>query len=118
MTLTQIILTLFLLFALSRVMLRYKSGEVSFRSLLFWTGIFGLAIISVLFPDITSEVANKAGITRGVDAVVYTSIALLFYLVFRLYVYLEDIRHDITSIIGKISMKEETSHGRKKTSKN
>ena len=99
-------------------MLRYKSGEVSFRSLLFWTGIFGLAIISVLFPDITSEVANKAGITRGVDAVVYTSIALLFYLVFRLYVYLEDIRKEITTLIRMIAIKNKSSHDHKKSSQN
>ncbi len=118
MTLTQIVLTLFLIFALSRVILRYQSKEVSFRGLIFWTCVFGLAIIAELFPNITTEIAKMLGITRGVDAVVYTSIALLFYLVFRLYVYLEDIRKEITALIRMIAIKDKSSHDHKKSSQN
>lgn len=88
------------------------------RGLIFWTCIFGLGFTAELFPNLTTEIAQKAGITRGVDAVVYTSIALLFYLVFRLYVYLEDIRKEITTLIRMIAIKDKSSHDHNKSSQN
>lgn len=113
-TLTQILLSLFLLFALSRVYLRFKGGNVSFFAFIFWTVVFGSAIVIVLFPFLSGRIANFMGIGRGVDAIVYTSIVLLFYLVFRLYVYLEDLRHEITDLVRKLALKEKEkdSHGK------
>jgi hypothetical protein len=115
LSITQIFLTLFLLFAASRVFLRFKGGDLSLFGFLFWSGLFGSAIIFVLFPNISSEVAKLLNIGRGVDAILYVSITLLFYLVFRLYIYLEDIRHDITELIQKLAMKEIKKNGKKPT---
>lgn len=118
MTLTQILLTIFLLFTVSRVILRYRSGEVSLHSMLFWITIFGTATIAVLFPWITSGIAKSLGIGRGVDAVIYASIVLIFYLIFRLYVFLEDIRHEITDLIQKIAIKDLENENKKSTTQN
>jgi len=74
--------------------------------------VFGSAIVVVLFPSLSGAVAKFMGIGRGVDAIVYTSITLLFYLVFRLYVYLEDIRHEITDLVRKLALKEEGKGGK------
>jgi len=105
-SITQIILCVFLLFALSRVYLRFKSGEVSWRGLIFWGILFSTAVVVVIFPDLSSTVAIKLGVGRGADAVIYTSIVLLFYLVFRLYVYIQDIRYEITELVKKLALKE------------
>lgn len=105
-TITQVFLATFLLFALSRVYLRFRGGALSFFGFFFWSTIFGLAILAVLFPGITGRVAQIIGIGRGVDAIIYVSITLLFYLIFRLYIYLEDIKHDITEIVQKLALKE------------
>ena len=105
-SLTQILLIAFLLFALSRVILRFIGGSLSFIGLLFWSMLFGSSILTVLFPSITGRIANVFGIGRGVDAVLYASISILFYLVFRLYIYIEDIRHEITQLIQKLALKE------------
>ncbi len=115
-TFTQILLTIFLIFALSRVVLRFKGGNVSLPGLLFWGLLFGSAIVFVLIPGVTSEIAKQLGIGRGADAVVYTSIVVLFYLVFRLYVYIQDIRQDITDIVKTIALKDAKKND--KTSKN
>lgn len=74
--------------------------------------MFGSAIVIVLFPSLSGAVAKFMGIGRGVDAIVYTSITLLFYLVFRLYVYLEDLRHEITDLVRKLALKEEGKGGK------
>lgn len=107
LTITQIVLGIFLLFALSRVYLRFRGGEVSFAGFIFWTSVFGSAIVVVLFPSLSGAVAKFMGIGRGVDAIVYTSITILFYLVFRLYVYLEDLKHEITDLVRKLALKDE-----------
>ncbi len=114
LTITQIILSIFLLFALSRVYLRFRGGDVSLIGFIFWTCLFGSAVLIVLFPSFSGAIARFMGIGRGVDAVIYTSIVLLFYLVFRLYIYLQDIRQEITELVQKLALKE----NEKKSSKN
>ena len=116
LSLIQIVLVIFLFFALSRVVLRFKGGVVSLTGLMFWSSLFALAIVAVLIPDITSRIARAAGIGRGADAVIYASIVLLFYLIFRPHIFLEDIKSDITEIVRKLALKDIKSKNAKKTS--
>lgn len=103
----QLILVLFLFFALSRVVLRLKDGGISFGGFLFWFALWALAIITVLQPDFTTFLARKIGIGRGVDAIIYISIAVLFYLIFRVNVMIENLREEITKLTREIALKEE-----------
>jgi hypothetical protein len=114
-TITQIFLALFLIFALSRVILRFRGGDLSVFSFSFWFCLFGFATIVILFPGVTGGFARMFGVGRGADIVVYISVAVLFYLVFRIYIYLEDIKHDITEIVQKIAMKDLKEKNGKKT---
>lgn len=116
-SLTQIFLILFLLFALSRVFLRFRGGSVSITGFIFWVTVFILAITAVVFPNLTSKIAKATGIGRGVDTVVYASIVLLFYLVFRIHIFLEDLKNDITAIVKKLALKEIKGKNAKKISK-
>ncbi len=102
----QLGFVIFILFAASRAILRFKGGSIHFGALLFWIMIWTAATIVVFSPEQTTELARIMGIGRGVDVVVYISIALLFYLVFRLHVYLEDIRTQISLLIREVSLKE------------
>lgn len=117
-TLTQIVLTLFLLFALSRVVLRFKGGALTITGFIFWSGLFCFAIVVVIIPSVTSLIANAVGIRRGADAVIYTSLVLLFYLIFRLHIFIEDIKHEISELVRKLAFEELKKRHAKKTSKN
>jgi len=44
-----------------------------------------------------------------VDVIVYLSLALLFYLVFRIYVMIEDIRREITFLIRQLALNSSIS---------
>lgn len=112
-SLTQVLLAVFLLFALSRAFLRLKSGELPLVGFFFWSFVFSLAIVVVLFPELTSIVANRFGIGRGVDIVLYVSVVVLFYLVFRLYIFLEDMQHEITKLVGRIAIENEKNNSKK-----
>ena len=106
LSITQVALCIFLFFALSRVFLRFKSKEVSWRGLIFWSFLFSSAMVVTVFPDISTRAAKALGIGRGADAVIYTSIVLLFYLVFRLYVYIQDIHYEISDLVKKLALKD------------
>lgn len=103
----QIILVLFLIFAVSRVVNQVKSGNITAGSFIFWTGLFILAIIGVVTPELTGKLAKLLGIGRGADVIIYLSIVLLFYLVFRLSIIIEDLRHEITKLVREIALSKE-----------
>ena len=102
----QILLVLFLLFAFSRVVLRRQEGTITLGSFFFWAGLWLLAIVSIIRPDFTTYLARQLGIGRGADIVIYASILILFYLLFRTNILIENLRHDITKIIRDLALKD------------
>lgn len=100
----QIFLLVLVLFAVSRVYLRAKEKILSPKTALFWFAIWTAAAFGILLPTTTSNLAQIVGVGRGVDVIVYVSLALIFYLVFRLFVLVEDLRHEITSLIRQIAL--------------
>lgn len=102
----QFILLVFIVFAASRAVLQFRGGMIRFGALLFWLGIWGVATFAIFYPETTTNFAKLMGIGRGVDVILYVSIAILFYLVFRLHIYLEDIRSEISRLIREVSIKE------------
>lgn len=104
-TTIQILFIPFIIFALSRVILRAREKVISSQIALFWTLIWLAALTGVMLPNTTTKLAAYFGVGRGVDVIVYLSLALLFYLVFRIFVLIEDLRHDITNLVRIIALK-------------
>lgn len=102
----QIILFIFLFFAISRVVLRFRDGSLALGAFLFWVGIFMMAGFAVAEPSFTSFFAQKIGIQRGTDLVVYLSLSLLFYLVFRTNILIENLKEEITRLTREITFKK------------
>ena len=107
------IATIFVLFAISRVWLRYRDGQIGMLGMTLWSCIW-LAIAGVVWwPAVTNLVANAVGVGRGSDAIVYVSVVTLFYAMFRLYVKLEYIEHELTSLVRNLALKEKADSGQK-----
>ncbi|MEX2027956.1 MAG: DUF2304 family protein [Candidatus Curtissbacteria bacterium] len=104
LTTIQIVLLLFVIFALTRVFLRLREKVIPIKTALFWALIWISAIVGILLPTTTTKIASVFGVGRGVDVIVYISLVLLFYLVFRIYVMIGDIRHEITSVVRKTAL--------------
>ena len=104
--LLQIIVIVFALFALSRAVLRFKDKKVSVGELILWSLLWIGAIVVVLVPQVTDFFAKELGTTRGADLVVYLSIILIFYLMFKLYVRIDELRSDITKVVREIALKK------------
>lgn len=109
----QILFTLFALFAVGSVLKRKKDGALGTRSAGFWIVFWVATIIAVLWPNSTTILANRLGIGRGADFVLYISIIVIFYLLFRLHIKLEGINKDITKIVRKETLQAEETRTNK-----
>ena len=96
----------FVTFAVSRALLRAKDKKIGLGELFFWLAIWTGLIFVVFFPDFTTYIASLLGIGRGVDVVIYMSIALLFYMIFRLYVKIDEMEKEITKLVREIALKK------------
>ena len=103
-----IIASLFILFALSRALLQFRNGALSWRALLFWVVIWGGAGFIILYPRTTGNLASSLGVSRGSDVIVYTSVIVIFYLLFRIYVYLNEVNYNLTRVVRQIALDEVT----------
>jgi len=93
----QILLTIFIAFAIIRLISRFN-----FWWLIFWI----IAVVAVWVPDFLTKIANILGIGRGADLVLYVSVVAVFYLIFKIYVRFEKIERNITKIVRKDSLEE------------
>lgn len=114
---TQLLFSIFIIFAVSRALLRFNEGKISFLALLGWVFLWLFVEIIIWIPDFTTHVAKILGIGRGADLIIYGSIVALFYLVFRIYVKLEDIERQITQIARKFALQKISSSKKSKHKK-
>ncbi len=102
----QPILIVVIVLIILRLIFKLKNKEIGFGVFSSWLIIWLAAIVVIWWPDITSFLAIKVGVTRGVDLVVYVSVILVFYLLFRLLLRIEKIESNITKIIREIALKD------------
>lgn len=100
----QIILILFVLFALSRAYLRYNEGKIKVTEFAFWFVLWIAAIIIIAQPSSISLLTGYLGIGRPADLIVYVAIILLFYLSFRTYVAIDAVESKVTKIVREIAI--------------
>jgi small membrane protein len=106
MSAIQIVLSLFALFALTRVVLRFRRGGLPFVHLALWLLFWSAVIVAVLRPETTMRVARLLGVGRGADVVTYLGIVLLFYLLFRMFGKVEDLERQITRVVRAAALKD------------
>lgn len=103
MSLIQFLIVLFVAFAGSRVILRFRNKAIGYGEFFFWSGIWTLILLVVFQPNIADRTALFFGVQRGADIMFFSSIILIFYLLFRLYVKLDKLDRDITNLSIKTS---------------
>lgn len=104
MNILQILVWVFILFAISRAVLRFREGTLTSKEFIIWDLFWIVAGIVFLFPNITNKIAKILGVGRGTDATIYVALLVLFYMIFRLYIKLEDLDHNITKIVRAIAI--------------
>ncbi len=100
----QIILAVFVLFALSRAYLRYSEKKIKVAEFVFWIVIWGSAMVAALSPKTVSFFSNSIGIGRPADLILYVAVILLFYLTFRSYVMIDEMEQKMTKVVREIAI--------------
>ena len=106
MTLIQILIILFALFAWSRAFLRLKNKAMNAGGFVFWSIIWIAIILIGIFPKILSLPSSVLGIGQGIDLAIYVSIILLFYLLFRVYVRIDVQNKEITKLVREVAIRD------------
>jgi len=102
----QILLTLVLLIALAVTWKRAKENVIRKREAFLWSLVWIIAAVVILLPETTSFVANLLGVGRGVDLVLYASVVVLFFLVFKLFTSLDRLEKLLTDIVRKDALRD------------
>ena len=104
MTIFQILILIFAAIVIFKSLKRLMKKEISIWLFSIWF-IFWLMVAAVdLFPAMINYLANLAGVGRGVDLVIYLSVIILFYLVFRFNVSLNRLNKSLSKIVREMAI--------------
>ena len=103
----QTVGVLFGLFALINVYLSYKRNIIRTYGFLFWELVWISTIAVAVYPSILRIISDVLQIERGIDSLIYVSIVVLFYLLFKLYVRYDALEKEITKLVRMISLEQE-----------
>lgn len=102
-----IIASLFMLLATIKVWSKFRDKTLSLFESVLWTAIW--VSIGIIFwqPEIASRLAVFVGIGRGADLIVYVSIIVIIYLLFRLFIRVDKMDRQLTKLVRTIALKDE-----------
>ena len=98
------LLILLIILIISRVVLRWREKSLSGLEFIFWLVFWVAAGVVALQPDWTGIIAERLGIGRGADLVVYLSLVAIFYLLFRIQIRQKKTEREITRVVRKIAL--------------
>jgi hypothetical protein len=104
MSIIQILLVIFFALAIIIAFYRYKNNDIKFLTLFYWIIFWLVGAVIVIMPDATFYFANKLGIGRGSDLIVYVSLAIVFLLIFRIMATTEKHKKEITDLTRAIAL--------------
>lgn len=99
----QLLFTVFVVVVLINLFKRWQARLISQSRLIIWLMLWLVALVVFWLPDSTNYIANILGIGRGVDLVIYVSIVVIFYLLFRLYLAIDKLSGQITKIVRHLA---------------
>lgn len=104
--LIQLLIILFVIFAVGSVFRRLMKKEISRGVAAGWLVLWVAVCVAVLLPRTTEWLARLLGVGRGVDAVLYLSVVVLFFLQYRTLLRLEKMDHAITEAVRGAALRE------------
>jgi hypothetical protein len=99
--LIKILLLLFVAVAIWRVWQNYFRQHLAARPAVCWTILWLAAALAIIDPWLTTALANYLGVGRGTDLAFYASAVVIFYLLFRLFIKMDEQKKQITILARK-----------------
>ncbi|MBU0636700.1 MAG: DUF2304 family protein [Patescibacteria group bacterium] len=103
----QILALIIIAFFVARLFWQKQKKQIAIVEFVFWLFFWIFAGIAIIFLKWLDKIVAGFGFTAsGIDSLLYLSIAVLFYLIFRLRLKLSKIERDITKIVRYIALKK------------
>jgi len=91
---------------------RLKNRRIKFGMFVLWSILWSGIIFFSIVPSLSETLANVFGISRGTDLLMYIGVLILFYLLFRLYLRIEELNRSFTKVVKTIAI--QNGHSKKK----
>ncbi|MBT4349287.1 DUF2304 domain-containing protein [bacterium] len=101
----QILVTLFVVIILFKLFKQRQADKLSLSSFFAWFILWLIVLVVFWQPNTASYLANFLGIGRGADLIIYLSVIVIFYLLFKIFVRLNKIDKEITKIVREDAIK-------------
>lgn len=98
------LLIAFAVTVMMRLYKQYRQHKVAVGWFVLWMIFWALVILMAFAPQTSDVVADLVGVGRGVDLIVYISLPVLFYVVFRLAVRQDQMKKEMTDLVRKIAI--------------
>jgi len=102
----NIIVPLFALVMIAKAYSHFRRTEKSLREFITWIFIWGAIGYIGFNPDIVSRLSGFLGIKSGLNVIIFFSIIILFYIVFKLIIALEQTEMRITRLVRGMALKD------------
>ena len=84
--------------------LKLRAKKINLGEFLLWSVLWGTLFILSEFPIVQTRLASLVGIGRGVDLIIYASIFVLFFLMFKLYTRMEAQERKMTELVREVAI--------------
>lgn len=88
-----------LVFLFTAFLLYWKIFQNRLINRLLLLGALSLAVILIVWPDLSTRVANWLGVGRGTDLLLYLSIVTVLFVLLMMYAKIKKLEETITSLI-------------------
>lgn len=103
---SQILISIIVLFIIFRTLVAFKKKDLSLGFVVVWLSIWVGVLFFVFEQRLLSTIANSLGLSRGVDLVIYIALIVVFYLIYRILIYLKDLERKVTLLVRKIAIEK------------
>ncbi len=102
----QIILGIFALLTLLRTVSQFRRGRIGVMWMLGWSVVWVSVGVVAFLPNATQMLARFLGVGRGADLVIYAALSLIFFLLFKVFVKLEALERDISTLVREAALEK------------
>ncbi len=101
----NILVPLFALVMIAKAYSHFRRTEKSLREFITWMLIWGAIGYIGFNPDIVMRLSGFLGIKSGLNVIIFFSIIILFYIVFKLIIAFEQTEMRITRLVRGMALK-------------
>jgi hypothetical protein len=110
MLILQIIVSIFVAMNFWRIYSQVKAQKITIASFAWWLVLWLAVLVVFWVPDSTGYLALTLGITRGADLMIYLSVLVIFYLLFKIFVRMNKIDESITKLVRQRTLGEKDNN--------